>query len=142
MNAVLHRVLIQQSKRYKTNYEQCEKYKQLYHDAVTALETAKTRRQNILTDLTLLEQSPATVKESIRVYDKVIIPELKKDVRKAENQKMKHGVVNWYDPDFLICLGVAAVLSIPLIGYGEILGSIAAAVLWVTVFWAWWMLSR
>lgn len=139
MNVIIQKVLISQSNRYKTNYENHLKYKQLYQEAVSNLETARSNRKRLLTNLEQFEQFPGKVSETIRQYDKEIIPKLKTEVREAENQYIKHGVVNWYDPEFLICLGVGFTLCVPCIAYGGILGSIAAAVLWAIVWGAWWI---
>lgn len=142
MNKTLQRTVLNQSKRYKTNYEQHEKYKQLYQEAVTSLETAQIKRQNLLTNLEQLEENPAKVKETISLYDRVIIPELKKGVKEADKNLMKHRTVNWYDPDFILFVSVAVVLSAPCFVYGGIIGSIAAAVVFVIIMGSWWMYRR
>lgn len=139
MNTIIQRILIYQSNRYKTNYEKHLKYKQLYQEAVTNLETAKSNRKKLLTDLEQFEQNPTKVKETIRIYDKEIIPKLKKEVWEAENQSMKHDFINWYDPDVIICLVVSVGLIVPCIFYGGILGSVVAAVLIVMIWWLWWI---
>lgn len=142
MNIHLQRILTNQSKRYKTNYEQHEKYKQLYQEAVASLETAQIKRQKLLTNLEQLEENPARVKETIGLYDRVIIPELKKGMKEADKKLMKHGIVNWYDPDFILFVSVAVVLSAPCFVYGRIIGSIAAAVVFVMIMGSWWMYRR
>jgi len=141
MNAIIQKILINQSNRYKTNYETHLKYKQLYQEAVTNFETAKSNRKKLLTDLEQFEQNPTKVKETIRIYDKEIIPKLKKEVREADNQRMRHGDFNCYDPDFLICVGVSA-LSIPCIASGKMVGGFASAILLVVIWTTWWIYRK
>lgn len=142
MNMFIKKLLTKQSKRYKSNYEKHEKYKQLYNEAVTNFEAAKIKRQRLLTDLTQLEQDPSKVKETIGLYDRVIIPELKKGVKEAENQMFKHGTINWYDPDFILFFCVAFMISIPLIGYEKIVGSVVSALLCTMLMSLWFIYRR
>jgi hypothetical protein len=137
MNETLHRVLLNQSKRYKTNYERHETYKQLYEEAVTTLQIAQIKRQKLLTNLEQLEENPARVKETIGLYDRIIIPELKRGVKEADNKMIRYGTVNWYDLDFILFISVAVILSVPCIVYGGIIGTISASVLFVTIMWSW-----
>lgn len=143
MNTILQSVLLNQSKRYKSNYEQHEKCKQLYQRATTDLETAQLKRQKLLSDLELLEQNPSKVKETLGLYDRVIIPELKKAVKEADRLRIRYNTVNWYDPDVILFICVAFALSIPCFFIGEIIiGCMVASVVWVMVVSVWFVYRR
>ncbi len=142
MNTTLQRVLLNQSKRYKSNYEQHEKCKQLYQRAVKDLETAQLNRQKLLSNLELLEQDPVKVKETLGLYDRVIIPELKKAVKEADQLRCKCNTVNWYDQDVILFICVAFALCTPCLFLRATIGSALAAAIWIILMSGWFGYRR
>lgn len=137
MNVHLQRILTSEARHYKTNSELKEELEQKHKDIVEALETAKKQREHVI--LSYIQcpgtKEPSNVKETIALYDKVIIPNLKKMEKAAYNDMFaRYRGISHIEFGFLT-LPVA--ISFPFFMYGGILGITSAAMIWIIMLFVW-----
>lgn len=136
MNETIKKLLTKEASRYKVLHEKQIEYDARYLETKYNLETAKDQRQELLNNHELLKADPDKYKETLRIYDKITIPQLKKNLRLAEKKRFENPELSEWKQTVVALFAIRLALT-PVLYFSGIVAMFVSIVLVAVVLVAW-----